>query len=777
MKNKLLNKALFLLAVAFFLISLLNLLVIFQAVTTSTTTRAVGVGYIRFCISHSPTLNVSDQTLLAGDSFLLQVNYTNPNNATLAFYDNTSLFAIDSSTGIISFTPSVNDAGSYSVLIGMNETDSCRNVSLTNTPLFLIMSERHNSTLEAWDDGDAKAGNQTRYRNEQVAFFANYTNSTKSSINGSGIYCEIKFNITGNFSEPVNMSFNVTSALYSHVRSFNISTTIFWNVFCNGSASLHKSRNITDNITIPNRAPVLTTNLPNQTWNEDTIRVNGDLDDYFTDPDNDSMNFSNSSVSNIRISIDNASHVVTFTPEQNWYGNRTVVFYATDYYNSTGQSNIVYLSVIQVPSGQPSTPQQALATASAGSLGGSAGTTVVKQCEELWECSKWGDCLPTGIQLRTCIELSDCGTSYKKPGESQNCNYIPTCNDLVKNQNETGVDCGGPCLPCPTCSDGVQNQAETGVDCGGPCRLCSTCSDGTRNQGEEGIDCGGPCLPCPTCYDGLRNQGEEGADCGGPCKACPSLQIPTAVKKGILPALITLVVSALLFGLISYRLRRYVHPYIARFIMKIMQIAGIIKKEAIMPEELGLRDFALFRLQQMEGKLAREEPNAIFKEFLDLMKTFFKGLFQTQYEFTYEELMNAVEKEKITVTLKIVLITFLKKLSDLEYAAIQMDRQKMQNLIGEAKVLVDLTTRRALSPGGEKKKRKNALSEANRLVSETNRALSKGSAETAVNFYKSLIAAYNQMDNEKKAKVYDKIVELHKNIEKEIRKNEERANR
>jgi len=196
-----------------------------------------------------------------------------------------------------------------------------------------------------------------------------------------------------------------------------------------------------------------------------------------------------------------------------------------------------------------------------------------------------------------------------------------------------------------------------------------------------------------------------------------------------------------------------------------------------MPEELGLRDFVLFRLQQMEGRLTKEEPGAVFKDFSDLMKTFFKGLFQTEYEFTYEELMKAVEKEKITVTLKIVLITFLKELSDFEYAAIQIDRQRMQNLIGEAKVLVDLTTRRALSAGSEKKKRKSAISEANRLVSETNRALSKGSAETAVNFYKSLIEAYNQMDNEKKAKVYDKIVELHKNIEKEIRKNEEKANR
>jgi len=48
-----------------------------------------------------------------------------------------------------------------------------------------------------------------------------------------------------------------------------------------------------------------------------------------------------------------------------------------------------------------------------------------------------------------------------------------------------------------SCSDGIQNQNETGVDCGGPCTACATCSDGIQNQGETGIDCGGPCPACP----------------------------------------------------------------------------------------------------------------------------------------------------------------------------------------------------------------------------------------------------------------------------------------
>ena len=77
-----------------------------------------------------------------------------------------------------------------------------------------------------------------------------------------------------------------------------------------------------------------------------------------------------------------------------------------------------------------------------------------------------------------------------------------------------------------TCSDGIQNQDETGIDCGGPCTACPpepTCNDGIQNQGETGVDCGGPCPACPpapTCTDGIQNQNETGIDCGGVCPAC-----------------------------------------------------------------------------------------------------------------------------------------------------------------------------------------------------------------------------------------------------------------
>jgi hypothetical protein len=142
-------------------------------------------------------------------------------------------------------------------------------------------------------------------------------------------------------------------------------------------------------------------------------------------------------------------------------------------------------------------------------------------------------------------------------GGSGGGNISATCFDSILNQNESGVDCGGPCAPCTSCSDGILNQGEVGVDCGGSCGPCMgttssvpqvattlaggggggggsggggggtnqgqpkiSCFDGIRNQGETGVDCGGPCKQCPSCVDKIQNQGETGVDCGGPCSPC-----------------------------------------------------------------------------------------------------------------------------------------------------------------------------------------------------------------------------------------------------------------
>ncbi len=158
----------------------------------------------------------------------------------------------------------------------------------------------------------------------------------------------------------------------------------------------------------------------------------------------------------------------------------------------------------------------------------------------------------------------------------------PTCNDGIQNGDETGVDCGGSCLPC-TC-DGtevtvsitldnypeetswtVTNAGGTVVASGGTYAsqpdgstvsgtycLPDGCYDFTINDtygdgiccsygnGSYAVSGGGSTLasggsfansdvtnfcvgggdPGPTCSDGIQNGDETGVDCGGSCSPC-----------------------------------------------------------------------------------------------------------------------------------------------------------------------------------------------------------------------------------------------------------------
>ena len=63
-----------------------------------------------------------------------------------------------------------------------------------------------------------------------------------------------------------------------------------------------------------------------------------------------------------------------------------------------------------------------------------------------------------------------------------------------------------------------------------------SCSNKIKDQGETGIDCGGPCRACwkeqSTCFDGIRNGLEQDVDCGGVCKSCPQITpVQTSYKE------------------------------------------------------------------------------------------------------------------------------------------------------------------------------------------------------------------------------------------------------
>ena len=119
---------------------------------------------------------------------------------------------------------------------------------------------------------------------------------------------------------------------------------------------------------------------------------------------------------------------------------------------------------------------------STGTSGGSGGAITESgsarapyyRCDEKWECTPWTNCTIESIQVRKCKDVNKCITKAKKPVELQSCNYVPTCDDSIKNGEEEDVDCGGNCKPCyvPNCFDSIKNQDELGIDCGGICKPC-----------------------------------------------------------------------------------------------------------------------------------------------------------------------------------------------------------------------------------------------------------------------------------------------------------------
>jgi hypothetical protein len=99
----------------------------------------------------------------------------------------------------------------------------------------------------------------------------------------------------------------------------------------------------------------------------------------------------------------------------------------------------------------------------------------------------------------------------------------PLCSDLIRNGDETDIDCGGTCGPC-----NVGDRCNRDDDCEkGTCALgrCQAlpCADGVQDGDETDVDCGGSCRKCA----GARRC-QVGGDCfSGTCvaatKTCSAL--------------------------------------------------------------------------------------------------------------------------------------------------------------------------------------------------------------------------------------------------------------
>ena len=98
--------------------------------------------------------------------------------------------------------------------------------------------------------------------------------------------------------------------------------------------------------TIKSNPPIQTQIIPNQTWLENAAETDFfDLDNYFMSPDGAALTYSASGTTNIAVSINPSTHVVSFSQPQTWNGTEKVKFSATDTEHNTVVGNEVTLQV------------------------------------------------------------------------------------------------------------------------------------------------------------------------------------------------------------------------------------------------------------------------------------------------------------------------------------------------------------------------------------------------------------------------------------------------
>jgi hypothetical protein len=112
------------------------------------------------------------------------------------------------------------------------------------------------------------------------------------------------------------------------------------------------------------------------------------------------------------------------------------------------------------------------------------------------------ECAPCG-DTSYCLVPKDCTSGVCKvpPAEALMKCIAASCTDLVKNGKETDTDCGGPdcqvkCQVNMKCA--VGGDCMSGVCQAGKCQQAN-CKDGVKNGMEKGVDCGasGCALKCP----------------------------------------------------------------------------------------------------------------------------------------------------------------------------------------------------------------------------------------------------------------------------------------
>ncbi|MFH1209899.1 MAG: hypothetical protein V1663_03870 [archaeon] len=491
-------------------------------------------------IAGAPVLDyIPPLTAIEDILFSYDVNATDPNNSPLTFNSNESWFLINTTTGIISFTPTNDHVGFHYINITVNNTYNIKDSQIVNftvinvndapvldyIPNFYIYEDAaFYYEVNATDiDLNIPNSNEVLYFYDDTNLFV--INELTGEISFSPDYDKIGNNMSVIISvsdeETIDyqyVNFTIISVNDAPVMILDTAQTAYVNdTFYSYDVYAYDEEDGNEgsgNLTFWDN-----TSLFNITSNTGKFNITMDISMVGTYMINISVNDSTGAMTSAIISLtitnENRPPVILsyfpldLTPEIYetesinfsisaydpdgtipsivWYldnVNTNITSSAYSYvtgYESSGIHNITVTvsdGVITIALKWDVTvlnKEIVGPTGPSGGGGGGGGRSSVG-CSSTWVCTDWSPCTVDDKQIRECNDLRFC--NLNRPNEVRDCTYvpIPSCNDGVKN-----------------CHD---NDCEILIDCGGSCKMCPTCDDNIKNQGELNIDCGGPCPIC-----------------------------------------------------------------------------------------------------------------------------------------------------------------------------------------------------------------------------------------------------------------------------------------
>jgi len=459
------------------------------------------------------------------------------------------------------------------------------------------------------------------------------------------------------------------------------------------------------------------------------------LNDYFYDPERETLSYTHNPISSIVLTILGASDVLAYTTS---CSSENVVFTATDSGSLSANSNSITI-----------TPDCGGASAEEGessqSTGGDGGGGVESPCVSDWYCDPWTRCTPNGTTTKRCTDRNACNPDNFIYEIEEECAYTPPpeCEEFWECSEWE------PCQP-----DNTQTRECTELN------GCDT-QDNKPPTTQE-------CVYEPTCTDGVQNQGETGVDCGGPCLPCSEVQVPGVIKeqKTIISSLLLLIIFILLSLLMVYK---YFHKQINAAIVKVLLTITEKRAKRILLSEKD-KKYLLEKLLEIEKSINNKNLNKKVMDTSVICREYFSKIFKVSLTLTKKQLEEYISQLRIKEPLSNVFLSFYDKISVVETKKIRMYKTDLLILIEELREIIHQTSRFKEEDIGKEikeitiEKKDKPVVKIKKQIYNTYIAMHFNQLEVCKNKYSEIINIYEEFSERKKSEFYKDLERLFNEI-------------